>query len=118
MSNSILDSIKDMIAGGHIHEHFDNELMNAINAVFIDYRQEGIGPSEGFSVRDESDTWEDFLGDDLPTMESIKTLTALKVRLIFDPPASSAITDIIQDTIDRLEWRLYADYEVTHGLDS
>jgi hypothetical protein len=117
MSDSILDSVKDMIAGGHVHDHFDDELINAINAVFVDYRQEGIGPPEGFSIHSNRETWEDFLGESLPEMGSIQTLTALKVRMMFDPQANSTIMEILKDSIDRLEWRLYADYEVTHGID-
>ena len=110
--DSILDSVKDKIAGGHIHEHFDQEIIDAINAVFVDFRQLGIGPEEGFVVRDDTQTWADFLGEQLPLKESIRTLTALKVRVIFDPPASSAIMDAINKTTDRLEWRLFAEAEL------
>lgn len=116
MSTSILDSVKDMVAGGHIHDHFDNEIINAINAVFVDYRQEGIGPTEGFSIESNAETWEDFLGEHLSSMKSIQTLTALKVQLMFDPKANSTIMEILKDSIDRLEYRLYLDYEVTHGI--
>lgn len=110
--DSILDSVKDKIAGGAIHEHFDNALIDDINAVLVDLRQIGIGPEEGFHITGNSETWVDFLGNDKALQESVSTLVALKVRLIFDPPASGAITETINKQIERLEWRLNVNYEI------
>lgn len=110
--DSILDSVKDKIAGGAIHYHFDNTLIDDINAVLMDLREIGIGPEDGFSITSNSETWTDFLGEDKVMQESVPTLVALKVRLIFDPPASGAITETINKQIDRLEWRLNANYEI------
>lgn len=52
------------------------------------------------------------MGDNLQMQRSVSTLVALKVRLIFDPPASSAIADAIKANIDRIEWRLNLNYEI------
>lgn len=112
MVESILDSVKDKIAGGSIHDHFDGELVDDINAVLVDLRQIGIGPEKGFAITGPDETWSDFLGDDLQMQRSVSTLVALKVRLIFDPPASSAIAEAIKDNINRLEWRLNVNYEI------
>lgn len=114
--DSILNSVKDKIAGGHIHEHFDWEIIDCINAVFVDFRQEGIGPEEGFKITGDTETWADFLGEKKRYQESIAELTALKVRLMFDPPASSAISETLKQNADRLEWRLNIDYEVETPL--
>ena len=113
MDEIILDSVKDKIAGGAIHEHFDQELIDAINAVFVDLRQIGIGPADGFALNDGYETWSSFLGENQSMQESVKSLVALKVRLIFDPPASSAIKEAIKENIDRLEWRLNVTYEIS-----
>ncbi len=112
MVDSILDSVKDKIAGGSIHDHFDGELVDDINAVLVDLRQVGIGPEEGFHITGSDETWADFVGDNLQMQRSVSTLVALKVRLIFDPPTSSAIAEAIKNNIDRLEWRLNANYEI------
>lgn len=112
MVESILNSVKDKIAGGSIHDHFDGELVDDINAVLVDLRQIGIGPEKGFSITGPDETWSDLLGDDLQMQRSVSTLVALKVRLIFDPPASSAISEAIKDNINRLEWRLNVNYEI------
>ena len=112
MVDSILDSVKDKIAGGSIHDHFDGELVDDINAALLDLRQLGIGPADGFSITGANETWEDFVGDNLQMQRSVSALVALKVRLIFDPPASTAISEAIKENIKRMEWRLNVNYEV------
>ena len=37
----------------------------------------------------------------------IKTYIYLKVRLVFDPPSSSALLESINRTIAELEWRIF-----------
>ena len=110
MDDSILNSVKDMIAGGAIHEHFDNELIMCINSVIATLRQIGIGPEEGLVI-DGSSTWSDLIGDS-KMLEAVKSYVAYKVRMMFDPPASSAISEAIKENIKELEWRLGTTYEI------
>ena len=44
----------------------------------------------------------------------IKTYVYLKVKLVFDPPQSSSVTDSINRQISELEWRM--NNEVDPGL--
>ena len=67
----------------------------------------GIGPSNGFRIKDKSDAWTDYISDD-PNNESVKIFIGLKVRLVFDPPQNSAVRDAFNETIKELEWRLNA----------
>lgn len=111
---SILTSIKKVLG---IHEEdtsFDVDLIMHINTVFMILRQMGIGPSKGFNISGSYDNWSDYLSDSI-LIESVKTYVALKVKLMFDPPASSAIIEAINRTITELEWRLnvQADYAKT-----
>lgn len=111
---SILTSIKKVLG---IHEEdtsFDVDLIMHINTVFMILRQMGIGPSKGYSISGSYDNWSDYLSDNI-LIESVKTYVALKVKLMFDPPASSAIIEAINRTITELEWRLnvQADYAKT-----
>lgn len=110
MDDSILNSVKDMIAGGAIHEHFDNELIMCINSVIATLRQIGIGPEEGLVINGSS-TWSDLIGDS-QKLEPVKSYVAFKVRMMFDPPASSAISEAIKENIKELEWRLGTTYEI------
>lgn len=110
MDDSILNSVKDMIAGGAIHEHFDNELIMCINSVIATLRQIGIGPEEGLVINGSS-TWSDLIRDS-QKLEPVKSYVAFKVRMMFDPPASSAISEAIKENIKELEWRLGTTYEI------
>ena len=111
MDDSILNSVKDMIAGGAIHEHFDNELIMHINSVIASLRQIGIGPDDGFSITDDSAVWSDLVGDS-KMLDSVKSYIAFKVRMMFDPPTSSSVSEAIKENIKELEWRLGTTYEI------
>lgn len=102
---SILTSIKKALGIYEDDTSFDVDIIMHINTVFMILRQMGIGPANGYSIRDSYDTWYDYLGEDT-LLESVKTYVALKVRLIFDPPASSAMMEAMNRTINELEWRL------------
>lgn len=108
---SILTSIKKVLGIYEEDTSFDIDIIMHINTVIMILRQMGIGPVEGFSVTSSYDTWNDYLSDH-SLIEAVKTYIALKVRLIFDPPASSAIIEAMNRTISELEWRLniQADY--------
>ena len=109
--DSILTSIKKILGIYEEDTSFDVDIIMHINTVFMILRQMGIGPSEGYSIRDRYDMWTDYLSD-TSLIESVKTYIALKVRLIFDPPASSTMIEAMNRTISELEWRLnvQADY--------
>ena len=102
---SILTSIKKVLGIYEEDTSFDADIIMHINTAFMILRQMGIGPSRGFSITGSYDTWDDYLSD-VSLIESVKTYVALKVRLIFDPPASSAIIEAMNRTISELEWRL------------
>lgn len=109
---SILTSVKKMLGITEEYTHFDADLIMHINTVLAILTQMGIGPSEGFTIEDESSFWEDFISDKR-YFEPVKTYVYLKVRLIFDPPTSSAVMESMKQTITELEWRLYAAAETT-----
>ena len=104
--DSILTSIKKLLGITEEYTHFDADLIMHINSVLMTLRQMGIGPSNGFSITGSYETWEDFLGDELSMLESVKSYTYHKVRLMFDPPTSSALMEAINRQIGELEWRL------------
>lgn len=103
---SILISVKKMLGITEEYTHFDADLIIHINTVLAILTQMGIGPSEGFTIEDDSAFWEDFISDKR-YFEPVKTYVYLKVRLIFDPPSSSAVMESMKQTISELEWRLY-----------
>lgn len=103
--DSILTSVKKMLGIVEEYEHFDADLIMHINSVLSILTQLGVGPSEGFSIKDKTATWNDFLSES-KNLESVKSYIYLKVRLIFDPPLTSSVSEAINRMISELEWRL------------
>lgn len=104
---SILTSIKKLLGITAEYTHFDTDLIVHINSVLMVLNQLGVGPEEGFFIEDESSSWIDFLGDNTK-IELVKTYVYLKVKLLFDPPLSSAAIDSTNRLISEFEWRLNA----------
>lgn len=102
---SILTSIKKMLGIIEEYEQFDADLIMHINSVFMVLNQLGVGPSEGFRIEDELATWDDFIDDDLQ-LDAVKSYMHLKVKLLFDPPASSTVMSCMNQLINEFEWRL------------
>lgn len=102
---SILTSVKKLLGIDEEYTHFDTDIIIHINTVFMALTQIGVGPSEGFSIMDEYSTWEDFIGNK-PYLNSVKSYMYLRVKLLFDPPLSSAAIDSITKLADEFEWRL------------
>ena len=103
---SILTSIKKLLGIAEEYEHFDNDIIMHINSVFMILTQLGVGPSKGFMITDSSASWDDFLPEDSKKLQAVKTYMYMKVKLMFDPPTSSAVMESMNRTISELEWRL------------
>ncbi len=102
---SILTSIKKLLGIAEEYEHFDADIIMHINSVFSILTQLGVGPSNGFSIEDKEAKWHDFIGED-NNIEMVKSYIHLKVKLLFDPPLSSAVMEAMNQMIMELEWRL------------
>jgi len=104
--DSILISIKKLLGIAEEYEHFDPDIIIHINTVFSILCQLGVGPEWGFQITDESQTWDEFLPYEDPRLNMVKTYIGTKVRLMFDPPQSSALKEAMTATISELEFRL------------
>lgn len=102
---SILTSIKKLLGIAEEYEHFDVDLIMHINSVFLNLTQLGVGPETGFSIEDETAEWTEFIGDSVQ-LQAVKSYIYMKVKLLFDPPLSSAVIDSTNRIISELEWRL------------
>lgn len=103
---SILTSIKKLLGLDELYEHFDPDIIMNINTVFMILTQLGVGPSEGFTIKDKTALWTDFVPD--KNVEAVKTYVYLKVKLVFDPPSSSFVLESMKETTKELEWRINA----------
>lgn len=102
---SILTSIKKLLGIAEEYENFDADLIMHINSAFSILTQLGVGPSEGFSIEDEVAVWTDFIPEK-SKIEFVKSYIHLKVKLLFDPPLSSAVIESMNRMISELEWRI------------
>ena len=108
MTDSILDSIKEKVG---IKDSditaFDSEIIMDINMAFSFLTRIGVGPETGYRIEDNSNTWDEFIGDSDPRLETVKEYIALQVKLIFDSSTmSGAMIEIYKDHIHEIEWTL------------
>ena len=103
--DSILTSTKKLLGIAEEYEHFDMDIIVHINTAFMVLNQLGVGPAEGFAIADKNDTWDEYIADPAK-LQAVKSYLPLKVGLLFDPPASSAVKEAKEKCISELEWRL------------
>lgn len=105
---SILTSVKKVLGIPEYYEHFDRDILLHLNSVMSILHQLGVGPENGFVVEDDSTTWSDLFDGDIDTnkMMYVKSYVCLRVRLLFDPPASSGAIDAMERQMRELEWRI------------
>ncbi len=104
--DSILTSIKKMLLIAENDKSFDTDIIMHINSAFMTLMQLGVGPSEGFSIEDDTAEWTEFV-EDITKVQAIKTYIYLKVKLVFDPGSiGSSTLAAYERQIQELEWRL------------
>lgn len=104
---SILQSIKKLLGIQSEYDAFDPDIIIHINTMFAVLNQLNIGPKDGFLIESTEETWDQYITKTNLTM--IKSFIYLKVKLIFDPPSSTAVIESINRTIGEIEFRLYVE---------
>lgn len=104
--DSILQSIKKLVGIPAEHTHFDDMLIMYINSTFMVLRQLGVGPPEGFTIYGADESWDEYFGEGVPDSEGVKTYVGMKVKLLFDPPLSSAALEATKQQVAEMEWRI------------
>ena len=105
MDDSILNSVKKLLGIDSDYKAFDLDIITHINSVFSVLQQLGIGPEQGFMIEDDSKEWSSFLQNDL-RLNNVKTYMCIKVKMLFDPPATSFHASALQEQAKELEWRM------------
>lgn len=104
-TRSILNSIKKLHGISEEDTSFDTDMIIHINSALMILTQLGVGPSSGFYIRDSSKQWYDFVADEF-LAEIIISFVYVKVRLVFDPPASPTVVEAIKSSANEYEWRI------------
>lgn len=105
MEESILTSIKLMLGMTADYTPYDQQVLMCINTAMNALTQVGIGPVEGFTIRDASTTWEEWIGTD-PRMEAAKSALFIRTKMLFDPPANGVMDEAYKEQLAEIEWRL------------
>ena len=84
---------------------FDQDIIIHINTVFFILDQLGVNSGSKFSIDDKEALWSEYLTAD-QSLSIIKTYMYLKVRLIFDPPLSGSLVEVMKAQIAEYEFRI------------
>lgn len=115
MATSILTSTKKVLGIEALDTSFDTDILMHINSVLATLNQIGVGPENGYHIEDDDATWDDYLASD-SRLNSVQSYMYLKVRLLFDPPATSFAIQAMQENAKELEYRIYMVGEVDKAL--
>lgn len=115
--DSILTSIKKMLGIQEDYDHFDPDITMHINSVFMILSQLGVGPEGGYRIEDKTNTWDEYISEE-DNLDAIKTYIHLQVKLLFDPPQSSAVIEAMKRMVDQIEWRLNVEAEQKKSITS
>lgn len=102
---SILVDIRKAVGPGDDAEVFDDQLKMEINTAIADLLDVGVHDSVPFRVTDESETWEDLLGQEV-FLDDAKTYVEIQVRLVFDPPANGTILQSLERQAAKCIWKV------------
>lgn len=105
MIGSILMSVKKNLGITEDFTEFDPDIIMAINSTLNVLTQLGVGPKNGFQIEGDGETWADFIGDN-EQLNMVKTYVYAKVRLIFDPPQLTSVTECLKEIIKEFEFRI------------
>lgn len=116
MNDSILSSVKKMLGLPEEYDAFDLDIITHINSVFTILAQIGVGSANGFMIEDKTAIWTDFI-QDMSLYQLVKSYMVLKVRLLFDPPMSSAVLECYKTQANEYEWRLKTMSEIQEVME-
>ena len=105
MGESILATIKKMLGLEADYTPFDMDIIVLINSAFMTLNQLGVGPKEGFAIKDYSSKWSDFVTNNV-MMNSAQEYVYMKVKMVFDPPSNSYVMDAMKQRCQEYEVRL------------
>lgn len=111
-TESILDSVKVQLGLTSDNTAFDADLIMTINMAISTLRQIGVGPSEGFTVVDKTQTYDDYIGQDSSLLPMVKKHLYEKTRNSFDPPQNASLLENLKSQIAEHEWRLQVEAEL------
>lgn len=112
MESSILKSTKKLLNLKEDYLAFDLDVIMFINSAFSSLSELGVGSDPMMVVTGDEETWEQLNLDD-DALSLVKIYIYLKVRMLFDPPATSFLIASVEKLISEHEWRLVTFHDST-----
>lgn len=110
MEEYILTTIKKALGYEENYTPFDEEIAMHINGALMRLCQLGVGPATGFRIgTDYTEKWSDLIGD-VANLEGAKNYVYLKTKLVFDPPTSSSVIEVMKEQVK--EYEVCVNYQV------
>ena len=104
--SDIITDVKQMVGASIYDNSFDVNIVIAINSALAVLSDIGISEADNVCLEiGDTVTWDELL-EGRTDIEYIKTYIYLKVKMLFDPPSSSALLDAYNRQISEFEWRL------------
>ena len=111
MTDSILQTMKEMVLGNAEDDSFDTELITHINTCFVRLKQLGVGGNGNFRITGSDETWTQFFGEDASQIDMVKDFMYFNLRIWFDQPQNSSVLSSFQDQLNKFEWLLNVEAE-------
>lgn len=103
--SEILEDVKKVVGVHSEIGDFDTDIKMAVNTAIFELMQLGVGPPEGFEVRDGSETWDQLLSN-REDLNAVKSYVYVAVRLLFDRPETSYGIQALERMKAEWAWRL------------
>ena len=110
VEDNVLDTTKLLLGVETDDDSYDVELITHINSIFFVLQQLGVGPVAGFEIKDNTTPWSEFIGEDM--VNGVRSYMGMRVKLLFDTPATGPLTTALENQVAQMEWRLNMQMEV------
>lgn len=106
IESSILLSIKKSIVGPPEYTPFDADLIMHINSQIANLYQLGLDSAKSVVVDGADQLWTDLIPTGDSRLQFVKTYIYARVKMIFDPPTSTAQMQALKDAAAEAEFRI------------
>lgn len=106
IESSILLSVKKAIGAAPDYTPFDVDIIMHINSQLANLYQIGLDAAKSVVVNGPDQLWTDLIPASDSRLQFVKTYVYAKVKMIFDPPTSTAQMQALKDAAAESEFRI------------
>ena len=106
IESSILLSIKKAIGASPDYTPFDVDIIMHINSQLANLYQIGLDAAKNVIVDGPDQLWTDLIPASDSRLQFVKIYVYAKVKMIFDPPTSTAQMQALKDAASEAEFRI------------